>query len=92
MIWLIRLVVLMTASSMDCHGHRKCSYHAKAAPASQNLDELRFLKSACSAAQRGDVKRLATILAKSPESVNDDGVAGTYIYIKVQEALFLKCL
>jgi len=43
---------------------------------SQNIEELRFLKSACSAAHKGDVKRLAELIAKHPECISDDGVAG----------------
>jgi len=43
---------------------------------SQNIEELRFLQSACSAAHKGDDKRLAELIAKHPECISDDGVAG----------------
>ena len=62
---------------MSCTKHRSCQCHGRAAPASQSLEEVRFLKSACSAAQRNDLKRLAKLLKTMPGSINDDGVAGS---------------
>lgn len=61
---------------LDICAHRGCQCHTRAAPATQNLEEIGFLKSACSAAQKGDVQRLADLLAKHPGSVGDDGVSG----------------
>lgn len=63
---------------MDLCAHRTCECHTKAAPASQNLEELGFLKSACSAAQKGDVHRLAELLTKHPSAVSDDGTSGEH--------------
>ena len=62
---------------MSCTKHRSCQCYGHAAPARQNLEEVKFLKSACSAAQINDLKRLAKLLAKTPGSINDDGVAGS---------------
>ena len=63
---------------MDRCTPRACECHTSGAPASQNLEELGFLKSACSAAQKGDVQRLAELLVKHPSSVSDDGVSGRH--------------
>ncbi len=63
---------------MELHGHdhRHCQCHQQVLPAVQSLDELDFLKSACSAAQKGDVHRLNDLLKRHAESVDDDGVGG----------------
>lgn len=58
------------------HDHKHCQCHKQVLPASQSLDELDFLKSACSAAQKGDVHRLRHLLGRHAESVDDDGVRG----------------
>ena len=66
--------------TMDCeiHQHGQCSCHKKAQPASQSLEELDFLKSACSAAQKGDTARLKHLLAKHPMLINEDGAGGEH--------------
>lgn len=42
----------------------------------QNLDELDFTRSACAAAQSGDVNKLERILKRNPEAVHSDGSKG----------------
>lgn len=72
---------------MSCMERRNCQCHGHAAPASQNLEEVRFLRSACSAAQMNDLKRLAKLLAKSPGSIDDDGIAGSSNFNRMCAAL-----
>ena len=66
---------------MDRCIHRTCNCQTKAVPASQTLEELDFLRSACSAAQKGDVQRLADLLVKRPASLVDDGVSGGHKHL-----------
>lgn len=47
---------------------------------SQSLDELQFTRSACHAAQLGQIDRLQRILATNPGAVHSDGGAGTSGY------------
>lgn len=42
----------------------------------QSLDEMEFSRSACGAAQDGDVRKLQRILARNPGAVNGDGGQG----------------
>lgn len=42
----------------------------------QSLDELEFARSACAAAQSGDVQKLARIISRNPEAVHTDGSKG----------------
>ena len=58
------------------HDHLHCQCHKRAPPAVQSLDELDFLKSACSAAQKGNVIKLRSLLQRHPHFVHDDGVGG----------------
>ena len=60
----------------DDHPHAECSCYKQAQPATQSLSEIDFLKSACTAAQKGDAARLRDLLAKRPELLHDDGVGG----------------
>ena len=76
---------------MSCREHKTCQCHGRVAPASQNLEEVRFLKSACSAAQRNDLKRLAKLLETMPGSINDDGVAGSPNFILLCATLEGEC-
>ena len=70
----------MLIKEMDCniHQHSQCSCHRKAQPASQSLEEVDFLKSACSAAQKGDTARLKHLVAKRPSLVDEDGAGGEH--------------
>ena len=59
------------------HAHAEgCACCSHAAPGQQSLDELAFLKSACAAAQHGNVGKLERILRDHPTAVSDDGVGG----------------
>eukprot|EP00955_Chlamydomonas_euryale_P026563 280299-Chlamydomonas_euryale.AAC.2 len=53
-----------------------CGCGMRAVPAVQDLSELGFERSACRAAQAGDVARLARMLARHPHAVHSDGVEG----------------
>ncbi len=53
-----------------------CACCSHAAPGQQSLDELAFLKSACAAAQHGNVGKLERILRDHPTAVSNDGVGG----------------
>ena len=60
----------------DVHGPGACACCSNSAPGQQSLDELAFLKSACAAAQQGNVSKLERILRDHPTAVSDDGVGG----------------
>jgi hypothetical protein len=65
---------------LNC-GHdstEECRCFATAAPLSQSLDELEFVRSACHAAQIGNIEKLERILASKPEAVSWDGGTGVY--------------
>ncbi len=53
----------------------QCGAHGPL-PGSQSLGELDFQKSACAAAQKGDVAKLARLLDSLPALLHDDGVTG----------------
>ena len=55
----------------------QCALHKP--PAVQSLDELDFLKSACSAAQTGNLARLERLITAHPEAVHADGAGGTSV-------------
>jgi hypothetical protein len=62
---------------LDCdHDSTECRCYASAAPASQSLDELGFVRSACHAAQIGNIEKLQRILRSKPEAVSWDGGTG----------------
>lgn len=54
----------------------QCQCAGRAVPASQNLDELDFARSACAAAQSGDCTKLQRIIARDPDAVHSDGAQG----------------
>ncbi|KAK9863513.1 hypothetical protein WJX84_008153 [Apatococcus fuscideae] len=69
------------------HGHPascRCALHG--APASQSLDELDFLKSACSAAQTGNLERLDRLTASNPAALLTDGSGGNSGYTPLHYA------
>lgn len=55
-------------------------------PFDQRLEEIEFLRSAASAAQRGDAARLSELLQRTPEAVHSDGVCGTTGYTPLHYA------
>ena len=60
----------------QAHGPGQCACCSQAISGQQSLDELAFLKSACAAAQKGDVSKLERILHDHPTAIADDGVGG----------------
>ena len=66
----------MGAMSEHAHGLARCACCSQAIPGQQNLNELAFLKSACAAAQQGNISKLQRILHDHPTAVADDGVGG----------------
>ncbi|GIL77976.1 hypothetical protein Vretimale_7377 [Volvox reticuliferus] len=59
------------------HGPRDtCNCALSATGTEQSLDELEFSRSACSAAQDGDVAKLRRILQRNPTAVGNDGASG----------------
>ena len=55
-----------------------CQCYKQANPAAQTLEELDFLKSACAAAQQGNIQRLKAILNKHPEAVGTSIHSGEF--------------
>ena len=61
----------------DCDVHTdSCQCYKQANPAGQSLEELDFLKSACAAAQQGNLTKLQAILNRHPEAVQPDFSSG----------------
>lgn len=62
----------------DCgvHADGDCQCYKHPAAAVQSLEELDYLKSACAAAQQGNLAKLSSILDKHPHAVNSDGAEG----------------
>lgn len=61
---------------LHASGGCNCAVAPAAAATSQSLDELQFMRSACAAAQAGNVERLRAIITRDPTCVSDDGVRG----------------
>ena len=55
-------------------------------PYDQPLEEMEFLRSACSAAQRGELDKLTRMLARKPHLVDGDGVGGNSGYTPLHYA------
>lgn len=71
----------------DCtHDSFECRCYATAAPATQGLDELEFVRSACHAAQVGNLEKLGRILSNKAEAVNWDGGTGSTGYTPLHYA------
>ena len=62
----------------DCghHADGDCQCYKHPVAAVQSLEELDYLKSACAAAQQGNLAKLSSILDKHPHAVNSDGAEG----------------
>lgn len=63
------------SSVCDLHTE-SCQCYKQANPAAQSLEELDFLKSACAAAQQGNLTKLQAILDRHPETVQTDFSSG----------------
>jgi hypothetical protein len=62
---------------IDCdHDAAECQCYARPGAAAQSLDELEFVRSACHAAQLGQLDKLERILRNRPEAINWDGGTG----------------
>jgi hypothetical protein len=54
----------------------ECACCARPGPATQTLEELDFVRSACAAAQQGNVVKLEKLLQRRPTEVHGDGTQG----------------
>eukprot|EP00878_Enallax_costatus_P023873 GHUV01025430.1.p1 GENE.GHUV01025430.1~~GHUV01025430.1.p1 ORF type:complete len:123 (+),score=35.09 GHUV01025430.1:117-485(+) len=73
----------------DCelnHSREECRCYASPGAAAQSLDELEFVRSACHAAQTGQLDKLERILQNRPEAVNSDGGTGISGYTPLHYA------
>ena len=70
----------------DCRHPASCQCAIHGTPVSQSIDELGFLKSACSAAQSGDLARLDRLITAHPDALHTDGVGGTSGYTPLHYA------
>ena len=55
-------------------------------PYDQRLEEVEFMRSACAAAQRGDIDKLRDMLDRRPDIVRDDGISGDSGYTPLHYA------
>ena len=58
----------------------------EATPYDQSLEELEFMRGACAAAQRGDLRTLRDAVARRPHLLADDGVGGDSGYAPLHYA------
>ena len=63
-------------SDCDLHTDGDCQCYKRPVAVAQSLEELDYLKSACAAAQQGNLAKLNSILDKHPHAVNSDGAGG----------------
>ena len=66
----------LEGSHCAAHGHN-CGCATVYTSMDQTLDEIGFMKSACSAARYGNIEKLETILRKDPGVVHADGANGS---------------
>lgn len=72
-----------------------CQCYKQATPAAQSLEELDFLKSACAAAQQGNVQRLQAILDKHPKAIgtsNDSGELVLRLAMRLAMRFAIRCV
>ena len=65
----------MDGKAAQDHG-KACLCCQKVQPATQSLEEIEFLKSACAAAQSGKTGKVRSLIARNPEALHSDGRAG----------------
>lgn len=63
-------------TACDAHIAGECQCYKRPVAGAQSLEELDFLKSACAAAQQGNLSKLQDVLAKHPGAINSDGIEG----------------
>jgi ankyrin repeat protein len=68
------------------HGHGHDDDVDPGTPYDQSLEELDFLRSACAAAQRGQLSKLEGLLSRKPDCVHWDGVTGNSGYTPLHYA------
>lgn len=67
----------LSGNPADCvHAGLACNCAVNPSGLEQSLPELEFARSACAAAQTGNVVKLERILKRSPQAVHHDGGAG----------------
>lgn len=77
---------------IDCdHDAFECQCYARPGAAAQSLDELEFVRSACHAAQLGQLDKLERILRNRPEAISWDGGTGGYMGVEQQLQLWVHC-
>ena len=67
----------------DAHVDGNCQCYKQPVAVAQSLAELDYLKSACAAAQQGNLTKLTNILQKHPDAVSSDGTQGTCCYAEL---------
>jgi hypothetical protein len=76
----------------DCdHDAAECQCYARPGAAAQSLDELEFVRSACHAAQLGQLDKLDRILRNRPEAVSWDGGTGMTWNLAGAAAVWVTC-
>lgn len=55
--------------------HRTCKCCSKPAATAQSLDEVSFLRSACTASQFGDTEKLKSLIARNSDVIHTDGTS-----------------
>eukprot|EP00798_Chlamydomonas_sp_ICE-L_P005017 gene5017-34804_t len=73
-------------SSPFCFDHIGCNCATTSTSLAQGLDEISFHRSACAAAQSGEVEKLRRILTRNPEAVASDGSDGSSGYTPLHYA------
>jgi hypothetical protein len=77
---------------LNCdHDAAECQCYARPGAAAQSLDELEFVRSACHAAQLGQLDKLERILRNRPEAINWDGGTGEHILFAAAAAAATWC-
>ncbi|KAL3140889.1 hypothetical protein ABBQ32_005422 [Trebouxia sp. C0010 RCD-2024] len=66
----------LRAVACDVHVDGDCQCYKRPVAVVQSLEELDYLKSACAAAQQGNLAKLGKILDRHPHAVNTDGTEG----------------
>ncbi|KAL3148170.1 hypothetical protein ABBQ38_014450 [Trebouxia sp. C0009 RCD-2024] len=66
----------LRAVACDLHVDGDCQCYKRPVAIAQSLEELDYLKSACAAAQQGNLAKLSSILDRHPHAVNTDGTEG----------------